>query len=358
MKTPRRSGECQEAGKTKKQSSKSQTDPLNGQPFRMECSDALSFLRNIPSNSIHSMVSDPPSGIAFMKVKWDSDLGGPSHWIKSMEDIFKEAYRSLKPGAYGLVWALPRTSHRTATALENAGFLIRDCITHVFSTGLPKGLVVKEANLPGFAACGTTLKPASEHWWLVQKPTHLTVLQNLRIYETGALNLPACAIVGEEGQRPRHAGNFIHDGSEDVRGYFPDAGGQLATLRADGVAMKNKIYGKMNHGKNPSTPRRDSDGSAARFFYVSKASPSDRIYGLDPGELNIHPTVKSIALMRWLCLLVTAPGGIVLDPFAGSGSTGVAALLEGLRFIGCEREQKYFDQALRRINCARLRWAL
>jgi len=354
MKTRSSSRKRQETGKSKNQSPTPQPDPLNGQPFRIECSDALSFLRKTPSNSIDSMVSDPPCGMGFMGMKWDSDLGGSAQWIRSVEEIFKEAYPALKPGAYGIVWALPRTSHRTAIALENAGFLIRDCITHVFSTGLPKGLVVKGADLPEFAGCGTTLKPASEHWWLVQKPTHFTVLENLNVYGTGVLNLPACAIVGEEGQRPRHAGNFIHDGSDEVRGYFPDAGGQLAALRGDGAAMNNKILGKMHHGKNPFPPRWDSDGSAARFFYVPKASRSDRKFGLDPGELNIHFTVKSIALMRWLCLLVTPPGGIVLDPFAGSGSTGVAALLEGFRFIGCEREQTYFDQALKRINYALL----
>ena len=92
-------------------------------------------------------------------------------------------------------------------------------------------------------------------------------------------------------------------------------------------------------------------GSAARFFYCAKASKRDRDEGLD-GSRNVHPTVKPTDLMRYLCRLVTPPGGVVLDPFMGSGSTGKAAMLEGFRFIGVEREPEYIEIARARIEAA------
>ena len=342
----------QVTGKTTNQDNGLQHDTLSGRRFHVQCSDALNMLSAIGSNTVDSMVTDPPAGIKFMRQQWDTDFGERNAWIRVMQGIFAETYRTMKPGAYGIVWALPRTSHWTATALENAGFDIRDCITHIFGTGLPKGLVVKSEDLPEFEAWGTTLKPASEHWLLVQKPMELTVIANLRLYGTGALNLPACAIPGENGQKPRHAGNLIHDGSEEVRSCFPDSKGQLAPLRSDGAVMNNSIYGAMKHGKEARPPRVDSDQNAARLFYCPKSSRSDRNAGLKEDGLNIHPTVKAIHLMDWLCRLVTREGGIILDPFTGSGSTGVAALLAGFRFLGSEREEAYYAIARKRIEHA------
>jgi site-specific DNA-methyltransferase (adenine-specific) len=118
--------------------------------------------------------------------------------------------------------------------------------------------------------------------------------------------------------------------------------------------MRNKIYGAMKHGFVTAVPRGDS-GSAARFFYSAKATKLDREEGL--GALNAkgkntHPTVKPTNLMRWLCRLVTPPGGVVLDPFMGSGSTGKAAMLEGMRFVGCEVSEEFAE-----IAKARVLWA-
>ena len=92
-----------------------------------------------------SMVTDPPAGIGFMGKKWDKDKGGRDAWIEDMAATYRECLRVLKPGAHGLVWALPRTSHWTATALENAGFEIRDVVHHLFGTGFPKSLDVSKA---------------------------------------------------------------------------------------------------------------------------------------------------------------------------------------------------------------------
>jgi site-specific DNA-methyltransferase (adenine-specific) len=146
---------------------------------------------------------------------------------------------------------------------------------------------------------GTALKPALEPITVARKPLIGTVAENVLQHGTGAINVDACR-VGE-----RWPANFIHDGSEEAT---------------------------------------DLLGSAARFFYCAKASKRDRDEG------NHHPTVKPTDLMRYLCRLVTPPDGLVLDPFMGSGSTGKAAVLEGFRFIGIEREAEYVAIAQARIN--------
>lgn len=194
------------------------------------------------------------------------------------------------------------------------------------------------------------------------------------------LNTPA-----EQGSAAlgRWPSNFIHDGSEEVTELFPESKGQLAPSRSDGAPMGNAIYGAMKHGTTSVKPRGDT-GSAARFFkccpsdsepsrfaYVPKASKKDRDEGLegfakvttsDGREVaadnayqrgkterhNFHPTIKPTDLMRYLCRLITPPGGVVLDPWMGSGSTGKAAKLEGFDFIGMEMDKGYFD-----IACAR-----
>lgn len=100
--------------------------------------DCLEILKSHTENHFDSLVTDPPAGISFMGKEWDGDKGGRDSWIQWMTEVMKECLRVMKPGAHGLVWALPRTSHWTATALENAGFEVRDIITHLFGTGFPK----------------------------------------------------------------------------------------------------------------------------------------------------------------------------------------------------------------------------
>jgi site-specific DNA-methyltransferase (adenine-specific) len=107
--------------------------------------DSVNKLKLIPDNYVDSIVSDPPAAIGFMAKEWDSDRGGRTQWILWMKDIMIEAKRTLKPGGHCLIWSLPRTSHWTATALEDAGFEIRDVITHVFGSGFPKSHNISKA---------------------------------------------------------------------------------------------------------------------------------------------------------------------------------------------------------------------
>lgn len=214
---------------------------------------------------------------------------------------------------------------------------------------------------------GTALKPALEPITVARKPLVGTVAANVLQHGTGALNIDGCRVPSDESQsRPR--GSFPH--SDD----------------AWGNGRPNEISQSHNAGRWPANLIHDGSepadllGEAARFFYCAKASRRDRDEGLEGFEVkaaksyeggrivsadhpetamggesvraNIHPTVKPTELMRYLCRLVTPPGGIVLDPFMGSGSTGKAAMREGFRFIGCEMSPEYLKIARARIESA------
>ena len=251
---------------------------------------------------------------------------------------------------------------------------------------------------------GTALKPAWEPIIVARKPLAGTVAENVLAHGAGALNIDGCrvgdfqnttpsgvdrrnAALAEAGYRPgtyqmgekrpdtppgRWPANLIHDGSDEVVGLFPETTSN--TRQPNG----GKIYGRnsLNESATCDTTVRgfQDSGSAARFFYCAKASKADRDEGLESRELkaygdfagtpehgpklnvrarNHHPTVKPTSLMRYLCRLVTPPGGTVLDPFCGSGSTGKAATLEGFGFIGIEREAEYAEIARARIAAAK-----
>jgi len=313
----------------------------------------------------------------------------------------REALRVMKPGAHGLVWALPRTSHWPATALENAGFEIRDVHHHIFGTGFPKSLNIGEGR-------GTALKPAAEHWILVRKPLAGTVAANVLEHGTGALNIDACRIAATDktpapvGQYSRpNVGTVGHtgyrDGSSDHLGRWPahlsldeEAAAMLdeqsGHTKSGGGLRRATALGQMNDdGWQPTAQdivRPTDSGGASRFFYVAKPSRSERDLGCEAlpertageatdreegsaglsnpragagrtgGAKNFHPTVKSQALMRWLIRLITPPGGTVLDLFAGSCSTGVAALAEGCEFLGVELDIEYIEIAKARLEHA------
>jgi hypothetical protein len=249
---------------------------------------------------------------------------------------------------------------------------------------------------------GTALKPALEPITVARKPLIGTVAANVLKWGTGALNIDGCRVpaekqtgwggkgaggntwdetnngLGKDGApRPvdgRWPANIVHDGSDEVLAAFPVTASGTGAIRKSAPGQ----FGLGGDGK-PNIEYGDS-GSAARFFYCAKASKKDRDEGLegmdekkmgfsngaqlhgegyDKGQdiglnrvisrRNHHPTVKPTDLMRYLCRLVTPPGGIVLDPFAGSGSTGKACALEGFRFIGIEREAEYCEIARARI---------
>jgi site-specific DNA-methyltransferase (adenine-specific) len=366
--------------------------------------DCLEVLRTMPDASVDAVVTDPPYGLSFMGKKWDYD-------VPSVE-IWAECLRVLKPGGHLLAFAGTRTQHRMAVRIEDAGFEIRDMIAWVYGTGFPKSLDVskaidkaagaerevvghckrtgKEAGTYGamagdnlitapatkaarqWAGWGTALKPALEPITMARKPLTGTVAANVLEHGTGALNVDGCRVgtgedkgvwpvterrhndvawtvqpVETDTTKGRWPANLIHDGSDEAVELFPQTGPSSDRPRQNTAAAHNSTasMGKASHDWT-SGGHNDNGGSAARFFYTAKAAKSDR----DDG--NTHPTVKPTDLMRYLCRLVTPPGGIVLDPFMGSGSTGKAAMLEGFEFIGIEREPSYHAIAEQRIGRA------
>lgn len=420
--------------------------------------DALELLKLRADNSVDSAVLDPPAAINFMGMTWDSDKGGKRQWIAWLEQIMREVLRVIKPGGHCLVWAIPRTSHWTMNAIEDAGWEIRDVITHINGQGFPKSTdigkqidklagakrevvdygssgktrgvynaalhpesfggefdITAPATLEAqqWDGWGTALKPSVEFWILARKPiSERNIALNVLKWGTGGLNIDGCRIEldGEvvpinkleewsgfgQIERPeyetetnakgRWPANLVLDDDPIIKAMFPETGiskgGKSGHTGAYGGGYKEEYY-------QNSLPGYDDKGSAARFFFQAKCSKTDREEGLenfqpykmgmsngaqihgdgyDKGQdigfnrvierRNTHPTVKSTALMRWLCRLITPPGGTVVDPFMGSGSTGKAAILEGFSFIGFELHNEYPDLAYFDIAKARIAWAV
>jgi len=294
--------------------------------------DCLDAMREMPEASIDAVVTDPPYGWSFMGRGWDHGVPGVEFW--------REALRVTKPGGHIVAFGGPRTFHRLTCAIEDAGWEVRDCLSWLYGSGFPKSLDVSKSldkaagaerdvlgthtgsgmtranavqgaqqrlttEWPIYSATpvtdaarqwngwGTALKPAWEPIILARKPLVGTVASNVLAHGTGAINVDGCRI-----------------GTESTRGRWPA-----------NVALDEEAAVML--------------GEPSRFFYVAKASRRER------GAGNTHPTVKPQALMRMLVRLVTPPGGTILDPFAGSGTTGIAAHLEGFDATLVEKQAEY-----------------
>ena len=446
--------------------------------------DSLQILKSLPSNSVDSLVTDPPAGIGLLNLDWDKDKGGRRQWVAWLTEVMTECRRVLKPGAHGFVWAIPRTSHWTATALEEAGFQVKDVVTHIFGSGFPKSIAIDKAldrakytdtdllfqvtawirqrrNELGLSnktldeiagvrggAChwtalppngqpsiptkerwekletvlgkapdwmevlirpahelgeqwknreviglynkdsggiggvafksidramtepsdelskkwkgwGTALKPASEHWILIQKPiSEHNIAANIKKYATGGINIDASR-VPVHGKIPSTTNLDFRDG-----GFLWDTSNRSRTSvyqqHPEGRFPANLILTRSNDEGCPAVKINDqSEGITdvadyfknfkpeAEFFYCKKPDRSEKGYD------NTHPTVKPLKLIRYLSKMVTPQDGIVLDPFMGSGTTGVAALSEDFNFIGIERDEKYLSIAEKRLKGAK-----
>jgi site-specific DNA-methyltransferase (adenine-specific) len=347
-----------------------------------------------------------------------------------------ELLRVTKPGGHMLCWALPRTQHWTATAVENAGWDVRDVLMHIFGSGFPKSTSVpiridkslgamghrgtahhghatgevangrENLNAPHampehkgitpeakqWAGWGTALKPSHEAWILARKPLAGTVAANVLEYGTGALNIDGCRVGTTEmlgrtnnGREQYDPSSFCmatedrqrFDRSDHAGGRWPPHlllshaadcgetcadGCPVAEMDAQSGVGVSRMAARGGSSPNPMSwgdARADGDtlaghndtGGASRFFpvfrYVAKPSTAEKSAGLH--GRNEHATVKSIELMRWLVRLITPRGGLVLDCFMGSGTTGIAAVLEGARFVGIEQRPAMVEVARQRI---------
>ncbi len=327
--------------------------------MKLICGDSIEELKKLDPCSVDAVVCDPPYGLGqttpaqvsecltawargevwrprgsgFMGKEWDAWVPPPQLW--------KEVFRVLKQGGHLIAFAGSRTQDLMSISLRLAGFEVRDCIQWLYGSGFPKshniGKAVDKLEAKQWEGWGTALKPAYEPAILCRKPLEGTVAQNVLKHGVGGINIDGCRIETDEklGRAKAGWGN--------------------KTLGADNYSNFNSIGITIEGGRWPSNVILDEEvegGEWKRFFYCAKASRQEREQGLEGGEqrANIHPTVKPIDLMRYLCRLITPPQGVVLDPFMGSGSTGIGAGLEGFDFVGIEREQEYFEIAKARIE--------
>jgi len=321
-------------------------------------------MKMLPNNSVDSIVTDPPYGLGFMGKAWDALPPG--------EEWATECLRVLKPGGHLLAFGGSRTWHRLAVAVEDAGFEIRDSIAWMYGSGFPKHRAA--------------LKPAFEPIVMGRKPFKGSLTANEAEHGTGALNIDGCRIATEDKlggggyttpvsdgwDRPfRHDPEYIEKWRvENLRrvakaesaGRWPanvvldEATAELldqqSGILTSGARSGHRsgdqnrtAYGSFAGGEGRSGFEANS-GGASKFFYVAKAPKRER-----PTVDGIaHPTVKPLALMRWLVRLVTPEGGTVLEPFAGSGTTVEACILEGFHCIAIEREAEYLPLIQARID--------
>lgn len=302
-------------------------------------------LDGIPANSIEALITDPPYGISFQNNHWDKNLPDKKIWA--------DALRCMKPGAFGAVFSSVRLMHRMMVSLEDSGFLIRDVMFWSYLNGMPKSRdvaldidkelgvesqkagaykyvqgykkdgashykteVTKHKKIPAsekgkfFKGSGLGIKPAYEPIILIQKPLekNLSVAQNLIKYGTGALNLEQTRIPYEKG--------------EGKVGHNPHPKGRVAAN-----LIRTEPF----------------DDGYDKFFLVPKVRQH-------ADDFNNHPTLKPVELMHHLSKLLTWEGQTILDPFMGSGSTGVSALLLNRNFAGYESDKDYFTIARRRLK--------
>jgi site-specific DNA-methyltransferase (adenine-specific) len=345
--------------------------------WRVVEADTLDELPTMPSASVDAVVTDPPYGISFDGRDWDgraihravattgggrrlSDGQAFERWTTVWAS---ELHRIVKPGGHLLAFAAPRMSHRLTSGLEEAGLEIRDVLMWLYGEGMPKS-----RRLPG--GQGTALKPAYEPIILARRPLAAPAAHNIRRHGTGALNIDACRITPEDDRqrstgRSRGDARGAHDGGRWPANVLLAHTARCTTERCSSQCP----VGLVDVGVATSRPRGHCDWPS-RFFYCAKASRRERDAGcehLPAHELdlfpnahprrraqpravrNAHPTVKPIEVMRWLVRLASPPGGVVLDPFCGSGSTGIAAVLEDRRFLGIELEPDHTRVARARI---------
>lgn len=338
--------------------------------------DCRDVMAGMAAASVDAIVTDPPYELGFMGKAWDRS------GVAFDAATWAAALRVLKPGGHLLAFGGSRTFHRIAVAIEDAGFEIRDTISWLYGSGFPKS-----HNLDGdWDGWGTALKPAWEPVIVARKPLVGTVAANVAAHGTGAINIDACRVEAggnnvNDQESGRWPANVILD---EEAGAMLDAqsGERGGGFGIRGKSPNGRFYANGKGIANTFTQTGQTvgfgdTGGASRFFYCAKASRGERNAGLEgmperdkhiysggivsadhPGtadgggaraSLNHHPTVKPIALMRYLVRLVTPPGGVVLDPFTGSGTTGCAVALEGFGFVGVEMSPEYAEIARRRI---------
>lgn len=299
--------------------------------------DCLSILPDFPESSIDVCITDPPYHIGNGIWGYQWDKGDLSFNTNTWNVI----HRVLKPGAYLAAMGATRLYHRLAVAIEDAGFEITDTMAYLFGTGVPKS--------------NSSLRAGWEPIVVARKPVIGSIKQNHEVYGTGRMNI-------DDARTNLANDDFVATFKYNYESYKTGTSA-YNRVKSDGVRTDkgrwpNNVVHDGSEAVLDSFPNREN----ARFFYTSKPSPRERDAGLKRIEdvdktrpaserrSNNHPTLKPIELIRWIVRLLTPANGIVLDPFIGSGTTAIAALLEDRRCIGIEQEEQYIEVAMKRFD--------
>jgi len=376
--------------------------------------DCLDVLGDLPAESVHACVTDPPYGLAFMGRDWDDF--DPKEYQQFCDDWASEVRRVLKPGGHLLAFSGNRTHHRMFVGVEDAGFEIRDTLTWHYGSGFPKAADVSkvidkradaerevtevkrtgetgmspdngwnENSMQGeytktepatdaaqqWDGWKTGLKPATEYVVVARKPFGGATVDCVLEHGTGALNIDGCRIendideattttrTSERNQNAYGDAERSDIASASPEGRYPanvafgaaeaerldrevgdlDAGARTPQTNAG----SGDIYGDYEDDTRNHDRKELDSGGPSRYFYTSKATKAERT--LDGRIDNAHPTVKPADLMEWLVTMVSADQQIVVDPFAGSGTTLRAAKDLDRQFIGIERDPEWADVA-------------
>jgi len=278
--------------------------------YELICSDNIEAMKMLPENSVDACITDPPYGMEIAGVGWDHNVPPVDTW--------KEVYRVLKPGAFVLSFCAPEFYHRMAVNVEDAGFRPMDMVMWMITTKMAKA---------------NRLKPAHEPIFVAQKPLEGSIEKNFEKWGCGKINIDDNRIPWDK-EPPK---GWIKGGSK--RRAF---GGNVN--KAADQEVKETVDANPN-GRYPSNIiGHFEEPEHQKYFYAPRVTRKER------GEYNDHPTPKPISLMRYLCRVYSPIGGLVLDPFNGSGSTGIAAIQENRKFIGIDMSQHYIDISERRIQ--------
>lgn len=390
----------------------SERDPIELEPveinldFQLLKGNCLEKLQELEDCSIDSIVTDPPYELGFMGKAWDST------GIAYSVELWAECLRVLKPGGHLVAFSGSRTVFPMGVALQDAGFEVRDMISWIYTSGFPKSLDVSKAidsklglsedrkvigkskrhgggsshiftengtnpitapaspEATKWQGWGTALKPAQEPAVLARKPIDpdcSSIAENVLKWGTGAINIDAGRFpYGDDchfGDSSDCSNNWDRKQSNSKRGSVPIVAQKnidLNTYTPEGGRWPANVY-------QCSKPQR-AEKEAGLDHLANHVSAAVELHGKDSKGLNspragagrtaehvknFHPTVKPIKLMRWLCRLLTPAGGTVLDPFLGSGTTAVSAILEGFNAVGCEMTADYYPIIEGRINWAK-----
>ena len=278
--------------------------------YQLYCADNVELMKTLPKDTFDACITDPPYGMDIAGVNWDNNVPPVDTW--------KEVYRILKPGAFILSFCNPEFYHRMAVNVEDAGFRPMDMVIWMVTTKMAKV---------------NRLKPTHEAIFVAQKPFKGSIKDNMAIHGCGMINTKDTRIPWD-GLPPK---NWIKGGVG--RRAF---GGDVA--KAKDAVIKETEDANPDGRYPPNIIGLFEEPDHQKYFYAPRSTRKER------NEYNDHPTPKPLDLMSYLCKVYAPVGGTIIDPFVGSGSTGIGALLQGNDFIGIDLEQKYIDIAERRIQ--------